>query len=50
MTRPRDDAESDEAEYLEWWCNYDRKATHFLAFPTLAAALTCLEKLTKCAT
>ncbi|MEU6829888.1 hypothetical protein ABZ894_14675 [Nocardia beijingensis] len=29
---------------------YDRKAAHFLAFLTLAAALTCLEKLTKCAT
>ncbi|MDE1674967.1 IS5 family transposase, partial [Nocardia gipuzkoensis] len=29
---------------------YDRKATHFLAFLTLAAALTCFKKLTKCAT
>ncbi|MET9030789.1 hypothetical protein ABZW96_34985, partial [Nocardia sp. NPDC004168] len=29
---------------------YDRKATHFLAFLTLAAALTCFKKLTRCAT
>jgi transposase len=29
---------------------YDRKATHFLAFLTLAAALTCFKKLTKYAT
>nr|WP_280185642.1 MULTISPECIES: IS5 family transposase [Nocardia] len=29
---------------------YDRKATHFLAFLTLAAALTCYKKLTKSAT
>ncbi|MGK8525150.1 IS5 family transposase [Nocardia asteroides] len=29
---------------------YDRKATHFLAFLTLAAALTCFKKLTKRAT
>lgn len=29
---------------------YDRKATHFLAFLTLAAALTCYKKLTKSTT
>ncbi|MGW4720368.1 IS5 family transposase [Nocardia sp. NPDC004260] len=29
---------------------YDRKATHFLAFLTLAAALTCYKKLAKSAT
>jgi transposase len=29
---------------------YERKATHFLAFLTLAAALTCFKKLTKYAT
>ncbi len=29
---------------------YDRKVTHFLAFLTLAAALTCFKKLTKYAT
>jgi transposase len=29
---------------------YDRKATHFLAFLTLAAALTCFKNLTKRAT
>ncbi|MFI2285304.1 hypothetical protein [Nocardia beijingensis] len=66
MTRPHADAESECAlhdyregrirvpakgiEYFECWCIYDRKARHFLAFLTLAAALTCLEKLTNCAT
>lgn len=30
--------------------HYDRKATHFLAFLTLAAAPTCLDKPTKRAT
>ena len=29
---------------------YDRKATHFLGFLTLAAALTCYKKLAKSAT
>ncbi len=29
---------------------YDRKATHFLGFLTLAASLTCFKKLTKSAT
>lgn len=29
---------------------YDRKATHFLAFLTLAATLTCYKKLTKSTT
>ncbi len=29
---------------------YDRKATHFLAFLTLAAALTCFKKLAKATT
>ncbi|MFJ9371522.1 hypothetical protein ACIRRA_45005 [Nocardia sp. NPDC101769] len=27
--------------------NADRKGTHFLWFPTLAAALTCYKKLAK---
>jgi hypothetical protein len=26
---------------------YDHKGTHYLGFPTLAAALTCFKKLTK---
>jgi len=29
---------------------YERHASHFLAFLTLAATITCYKKLTKCAT
>jgi hypothetical protein len=29
---------------------YERNASHFLAFLTLAATITCYKKLTKCTT
>jgi transposase len=36
--------------YRRLTIRYERKASHFLAFLTLAAALTCYKKLRKAAT
>ena len=36
--------------YRRLTLRYERHASHFLAFVTLAATITCYKKLTKCAT
>jgi transposase len=37
-------------EYRRLTLRYERHASHFLAFLTLAATITCYKKLTKCTT